>query len=92
MNRTLMTLSLIAFTILWAGYAAAQDYTRGYMRSDGTYVQGYYRSSPNNTRLDNYSTRGNINPYTGERGTRDPYKYQAPSPTYNSDPYDGIEW
>ncbi len=54
--------------------AFAQDvYVRGYYRSDGTYVQPHYRSSPNSTPLDNWSTRGNINPYTGKRGTRNPY-------------------
>lgn len=51
----------------------ADQYVRGYYRQNGTYVNGYHRSSPNSTRLDNYSTRGNVNPYTGQRGTRSPY-------------------
>ena len=59
--------------ILMAGSAAAQTQVDGYFRKDGTYVQPHYRSSPNNTTLDNYSTRGNVNPYTGAVGTRDPY-------------------
>jgi hypothetical protein len=45
----------------------------GYYRSNGTYVNPHYRSAPNNTTLDNYSTKGNYNPYTGAAGTRDPY-------------------
>lgn len=53
--------------------AIADTYVRGYTRRDGTYVNGYYRSSPNHTRLDNYSTRGNYNPYTGKTGTVNPY-------------------
>lgn len=53
--------------------AFADTYVNGYTRSDGTYVQPHYRSSPNNTTLDNYSTRGNTNPYTGRQGTVDPY-------------------
>ena len=52
----------------------ADQYVRGYYRSNGTYVNGYHRTSPNSTRLDNYSTRGNVNPYTGQRGYKDPYK------------------
>lgn len=32
------------------------------------------RSSPNSTKVDNYSSKGNSNPYTGERGYNDPYK------------------
>lgn len=53
--------------------ALAQDvYVNGYYRSDGTYVQPYYRTRPNRTTLDNYSTKGNVNPYTGQPGTHDP--------------------
>lgn len=37
----------------------------GYQTQRGTYVQPYRATSPNNTDLDNYSTRGNVNPYTG---------------------------
>lgn len=43
-------------------------YVAPYIRSDGTVVQGHYRSRPNSTTLDNYSHKGNINPYTGKRG------------------------
>lgn len=49
--------------------------TRGYYKpSTGTYVQPYYRSNPNSTRWDNYSTQGNENPYTGKKGYTSPYK------------------
>ena len=36
----------------------------------GEYRGGHYRTNPNNTTLDNYSTRGNVNPFTGQTGTR----------------------
>lgn len=51
----------------------ADVYVQPHVRSDGTYVQGYHRSDANGSQLDNYSTRGNTNPYTGERGYRNPY-------------------
>ncbi len=41
-----------------------------YVRSDGTPVQGHYRTAPNSTTHDNWSTLGNRNPHTGEYGTR----------------------
>ena len=44
-------------------------YVSGYYRSDGTYVKSHYRSSPNSTVTDNWSYKGNINPYTGKVGT-----------------------
>lgn len=44
----------------------------GHSRSDGSYVQPHSATNPNNTQMDNYSTRGNVNPYTGAAGTRTP--------------------
>lgn len=58
---------------LAAPLAMADTYVRPYVKKDGTFVQGHYRSSPNSTTLDNYSTQGNINPYTGKRGNVNPY-------------------
>ena len=73
--------------LIIATTALADVYVRGYYRSDGTYVQPHYRSSPNSTTLDNWSTKGNVNPYTGKRGTRDPYSgYTNPYGTYTN-PY-----
>jgi hypothetical protein len=43
---------------------------RSYYKKDGTSVQSYRETNPNNTRLDNYSTKGNVNPYTGMPGTK----------------------
>ncbi len=34
------------------------------------YVRGYYRSTPNSVKYDNYSTEGNVNPYAGKKGTK----------------------
>jgi hypothetical protein len=62
----------------------ADVWVRGYLRSDGTYVQGHYRTEPNATTRDNYSTYPNINPHTGQQGTqrfdynaRSSYQYQS---------------
>lgn len=72
-------------------YAQKTTYVDGYIRSNGTYVQGYMKTSPNNTRNDNYSTIGNTNPYTGSNGTkpRDNYYPSTYSTTtnYNSRTY-----
>lgn len=45
-------------------------YQSGYTRSNGTYVQGHYKTSTNSTNHDNFSARGNYNPYTGSTGSR----------------------
>ncbi len=39
----------------------------------GTYRQGHFRTSPNRTKIDNWSTKGNINPLTGKKGSRNPW-------------------
>jgi len=43
-----------------------------YYRKDGTLVHAHRRSIGNSTRADNWSTRGNVNPYTGKVGTKQP--------------------
>jgi hypothetical protein len=50
---------------------------RGYTRKDGTYVEPYHRSAPDGDFWNNWSTKGNINPYTGKEGTKlyPPYGY-----------------
>ena len=56
---------------------SSTPYTRvsGYTRSNGTYVQPHYRTLPNYSIYDNWSTKPNINPFTGRRGTRNPFNY-----------------
>lgn len=58
--------------VLIGGSAWAQVSVSGYTRKDGTYVAPHVRSSPNSTAADNYSTKGNVNPYTGAPGTKNP--------------------
>ena len=45
-------------------------YQNGYQKSNGTYVQGHYKTESNSTNLDNFSTQGNSNPFTSESGSR----------------------
>jgi hypothetical protein len=44
-----------------------------YNSNTGGYTGGHYQTNPNNTTLDNYGTRGNYNPYTGQTGRRNGY-------------------
>lgn len=45
-------------------------HVRGYVRKDGTYVAPHVRSAPDGNFSNNWSTLGNVNPYTGEPGTK----------------------
>jgi hypothetical protein len=64
--KKLITLALLA--ISFTASINADTYVKGYTRSNGTYVAPHYRSDSNSTRSDNWSTRGNTNPYTGKKG------------------------
>jgi len=52
--------------------AQSNHRVRGYVTRGGVYVQPHRATNPDRSRLNNYSTRGNYNPYTGKIGTRYP--------------------
>ena len=72
---------LVASFLVLAGvlgfthFSDAASRVNGYYRSNGTYVQPYYRTEPNSYRFDNYSSKGVYNPYTGRYGTRSYWGY-----------------
>ena len=70
MRKILIGLIVLTVTSFAASMATvnADTYVNGYRRSDGTYVQPHHRSNRDGNPYNNYSHRGNVNPYTGERG------------------------
>ncbi|AOQ23820.1 hypothetical protein MTAT_14050 [Moorella thermoacetica] len=92
----LLSLALFAF----AGVANASVYVHGYFRSNDTYVQPHFRSDPDGFFWNNWSSYGNINPYTGEEGRKWPsytsrYYWSLPSytlPEFNSFPSIDTNW
>ena len=60
----------LTFLSIYFGVATADNYVNGYYKKDGTFVNGYARSSSDSTNWNNYSTQGNSNPYTGSYGSR----------------------
>lgn len=75
----------VLFLFMLSSELLAQVWVRGYYRTDGTYVRPHYRSYPNDTVIDNYSFKGNYNPFTGERGTN--YYRRHPSSPYYEGPF-----
>jgi hypothetical protein len=72
----------------------ADQWVNGYFRKVGTYVQGYWRSEPDQKYWNNWSSWGNTNPYTGKKGYDLPkaeeydknpsyYDYQYRPPNYS---------
>jgi hypothetical protein len=61
---------------------------QGHFRHDGNYVQPYHRTMPDQNPFNNYSTQGNINPYTGQTGTVNPCTQHQPNNLFqNPSPY-----
>lgn len=72
----IILISLVLVLSIFSFVEARVIRVRGYYRpSTGTYVQPHYRTSPNRTKWDNWSTRGNINPYTGKRGYKSSWSW-----------------
>jgi hypothetical protein len=75
--------------VLMFGLLNADEWVSGHYRSNGTWVDGYWRTTSDNSLWNNYSTQGNVNPYTNEKGYESPYKlpsynYELPKlPSYN---------
>jgi hypothetical protein len=76
-----MKLAAIAVAMLVASPAFAQWGTGsnpnshqngGYTTNRGTYVEPYRQTNPNGAQYDNYGTRGNTNPYSGQQGHKTP--------------------
>lgn len=71
---------LSLFISLLVGSTLAEAKTikvKGYYKpSTMKYVMPHYKTSPNKTKLDNYSSKGNYNPYTGKKGTVNPFKFK----------------
>ncbi len=65
----------VALLLVGVSMARADQYVNGYTRSDGTYVQPYWRSEPDGNPHNNYSFPGNLNPYTGTIAPGNPDTY-----------------
>ncbi len=74
MNMKTLTAFLIACFLFAAADGQAHTRVRGYMKRNGTYVMPHYQTHPNHTKLDNWSSKGNYNPFTGRRGKVDPFR------------------
>jgi hypothetical protein len=83
--RFLTALLSLCLLFVHVAIALAGDvHVDGYYRKDGTYVQPHYRSAPDGNPNNNWSTQGNINPYTGQEGTK-PRQPEYGGGGYNND-------
>src|SRR5262249_2716458 len=70
---SLLALIVIAGVCPLSAFGRSDVSVRGQVRRDGTYVQPHWRSAPDSSYNNNWSTYPNFNPYTGKPGSRAPY-------------------
>jgi len=97
MKQIFTILFFFAFLFSFAQTNPNHVYVSGYYRSNGTYIKPHYRTAPNSTNRDNFSTQGNTNPYTGQTGyitpdsntssTYTPSSYSNSTTTYPTTTY-----
>jgi hypothetical protein len=77
--KSLITVLLIitTATVSAAVFATSSGGThsvKGHTTKNGTYIAPHQQTNPNGTQRDNWSSKPNVNPYTGKAGTVEPQK------------------
>ena len=73
MGKIIVFAFLLALT---AGAASAKGSggshgVRGHATKKGSYVPPHHATNPDGRKSNNWSQKGNVNPYTGKEGTKD---------------------
>jgi hypothetical protein len=72
-NKTIVAAGLILLLAATQS-SASSHHVRGHISRKGNYVAPHHQTNPDHSKLNNWSTKGNVNPYTGKKGTVDPAK------------------
>jgi hypothetical protein len=84
----------IALAMLAVRPVAADEFVSGHFKGNGTFVEPYMRSSRDGIFSNNYSTKGNVNPWNGKPGTRVTPPNHSPSyftaPSYSAPSYANV--
>lgn len=70
MNKVLVSLLILSFLFSCAYAIRVKGY---YEKSTDKYVMPHNKTSPDSQKWNNYSTKGNVNPFTGKKGTKRNY-------------------
>lgn len=66
-----------------------EEEVHDYNKSNGVHVEGYHRTKANDDPYDNYSTKGNVNPYTNEKGAVEPdSRLEYPKPHHEPNAFE----
>lgn len=63
-------LTVLVLALSFNVFAAGGVRVKGHTRKDGAYVPSHSRTKADGSKANNWSTKGNSNPYTGKEGTK----------------------
>ena len=69
-----MVFALSFSTTVFATSSGGTHSVKGHTTKNGTYIAPHQQTNPNGTQRDNWSSKPNVNPYTGKAGTVEPQK------------------
>jgi hypothetical protein len=61
---------ILAVLLSFPALASRPARVKGHVTKTGRYVAPHVRTAPDSSKQNNWSTKGNVNPYTGKRGTK----------------------
>lgn len=64
-----------SITVHYVSKKASDVKIESYKKSNGKLVKTHMKSKKDQTKQNNFSTKGNVNPYTNKKGTVDPNKH-----------------
>lgn len=67
MKRLIAIALMTAFALPAFGKTTS---VRAHVTKKGAYVPPHHRTTPDKSKTNNYSSKGNVNPYTGKTGTK----------------------
>lgn len=73
MKKTLALAVALAFSSMAmakGGGSGGSHTVHGHTTKNGTYVQPHHATNPDNSKANNWSHKGNVNPHTGKEGTK----------------------
>ena len=69
MKKMILT-AAIGFLTSMSFAQQKEIYVSGYVKTNGTVVQSHVRTAPDKSFDNNWTTKGNVNPYNGNVGTK----------------------
>ncbi|MEJ1966491.1 MAG: hypothetical protein WDO56_35115 [Gammaproteobacteria bacterium] len=74
MRRHVTTVALLSIVLACAPALvnAGPHTVKGHTTKKGVYVPPHRATNPDASKQNNWSTKGNVNPYTGKPGTKNP--------------------